>query len=144
MSKVPGEKGMHFFLGDFDDVGEELIMDRIGNILFNRHKFGMTYLIKTGRGWHIASFSVKLPLAEYTEILEEMRADEEYVKWVRKVKYGVLRISRRSVHFTVPYLYRVLIPPWKSDENTFYRDFYFSLLSMENEIMDIQRVRVLK
>jgi len=143
VSKVPSEGGRHFFLADFDDISEKTILRRIGRILFDRHRFGVTYLIKSGRGWHVASFSVKLTLPYYARILEEMKADSEYIRWVKKVRYGVLRVSRRSSHGEVPFVYKVLVPPWKSKDDL-YRDFYINLLSFEDKVETIRRVRVVE
>jgi hypothetical protein len=156
-SVIPGSD-KHFFLGDFDidddefHTGENLLMERVGNVLFNKYLFGTVYMSKTGKGYHLACFSVGLPLDLYVTILKEMKADDKYIEWVEKVKYGVLRLSRRSSHHTVPALYRVLLPPWSAvyrrhplytvKENTFSRDFYINLLRIEQGIEKIVRVRV--
>ena len=71
VSEVPNKRNRHFFLADFDDILESTVMRRIGRILFDKYKFGTVYLVRTGRGWHVASFSVRLTLEEYVKILED-------------------------------------------------------------------------
>ncbi|MEM2146105.1 MAG: hypothetical protein QW279_12140 [Candidatus Jordarchaeaceae archaeon] len=132
----------HFFFADFDNVSEKVLLERVGKILFNKRKFGPVYMLKTGRGWHLLCFSVSLSLEEYVEILKEMKADEKFVEWVEKVGYGVLRLSRRSSHLNVPYLYKVLIPPWSFKEDVAARNFYFKILNIESSINNIVRVVV--
>ena len=133
-------KGKHFFMGDFDDVTKEELMDRVGKILFNKYKFGRVYLIKSGKGYHLISFSKLLSLKEYLKILKEMKADEKYIEWVERTGYGILRISRRSGHFKVPKLEAILISPYDSDEIKGSRNFYFLLLKLEERYKEVRRV----
>lgn len=136
------EKGKYFFFADFDEISEEELMRRVGSILFDEHEFGNCYLVKSGRGWHLVNFTEKMNLEEYVKILEEMGVEENYIRWIRKVEYAILRIARRSSHKKVPVLMRVLISPHKKKEDVFYRDFYFTLLGLEKAYKDIIRVAV--
>jgi hypothetical protein len=139
VSKV-GDK--HYFLADFDKGSKKEIMNKVGKVLFDKYKFGNCYLIKSGRGWHLANFSKKLSLEDYVKILKEIGACNKFIEWVEKVKYGVLRVSRRSSHFLVPKLVAVLKSPYNEEENIFLRNFYFSILELEENYTDVKRVRV--
>lgn len=142
-SKIPRSR-KHYFLADFDEIKEETLMDRVGRILFNKHTFGVVYLIETGKGFHLANFTEKLKLAIYIKLLKEMKSDKEFIRWVKKVGYGVLRLSRRSGHKTVPLLRSILLPPYKyrHRENVFIKNFYFTALKLEERDKNIRRVVV--
>lgn len=149
-SIIPRRKS-HFFLADFDSQDEEAVMQKVGRVLFDKEKFGVVYMVKTGRGFHLLNFTHRLSLNKYVLLLKKMGADKKFIKWVKKVGYGVLRLSRRGYYkdgyitgTNVPRLYRVLIPSYKykKRENKFYRSFYFSILRFEQDISDIKRVRV--
>lgn len=132
----------HYFLADFDGGSKREIMKKVGKILFDKYKFGNCYLIKSGKGWHLVSFSKKLPLEDYVKILKEVGACSKFIEWVERVKYGVLRISRRSSHFLVPKLIAVLKSPYSNKEDIFYRDFYLTLLDLEESYRNVKRVKV--
>jgi hypothetical protein len=133
----------HLFFCDFDEENQEQIMKLVGNILFNKYKFGNCYLIKSGKGYHVINFSEKLTIKKYANILEEMGSDPKYIEWVKdRVNYGVLRLSRRSSHRQVPKLIAILKSPHNKKEDEFTRDMYFNLLSLEDQISNILRVKV--
>ena len=133
----------HFFLADFDNTNIKKLMEKVGRILFDKYKFGAVYLIKSSdKNYHLVSFSKRLTLKEYLKILKEMGSDEKFIEWVKKVKYGVIRLSRRSSHFKVPVLLKALIPPYKYKEDIFYRNLYFSFLKLESKIFEVKRVLV--
>lgn len=140
-SPIPNSN-KHFFLADFDHESPEEIMGLVGKILFDKHKFGNCYLIKSGKGYHVISFSKKLTINKYANILEEMDADPKYIEWIRHVKYGVLRMGRRSSHKKVPKLIAILKSPYHKQEDVFIRNYYFNLLSLEDNIYDIIRCKV--
>jgi len=135
------ETGKHFFLADFDDVTEEELMDRVGKILVSKYQLkGKFYLIKSGKGLHLISFSNLLDLKTYVKILKEMKADEKFIFWVKKVKYGILRLSRRSSHRKVPKISKILLSPYPAEDSDI-KYWYFVLLNLE-EAYDTQRVIV--
>lgn len=138
----PVDKQHHYFLCDIDNPDEEAVMKKIGMILFKKEHFGHVYLVKSGKGFHVVSFSKLLTLEEYVELLEEMEADTKFIYWVNKVKYGVLRLSRRSSHRQVPKLVKVLLSPYHTWEDIKTREIYFSFLNMEEQYEDIIRVKV--
>jgi hypothetical protein len=142
VSNVPNEDSKHFFLADFDNISEKEIKRKVGKILFDKYNFGPVYVMKTGKGYHLLCFSVKLSLRKYVKILKEVKADSMFIEWVSKVKYGVLRLSRRSTHLNVPYLAMVLFPDYRYEEYAFCKDFYFSTLKIEDDIREIVRVKV--
>jgi len=135
-------KDRHFFLADFDNATEIELMEKIGKILIDKHKFGVCYLIKSGKGYHVLNFTEKLTLEKYIELLQELESDPLYIKWVKKVGYGVLRISRRSIHMKVPKLRKVLLSPYKNEEDISVRNFYFMLLRLEMAYASVKRIIV--
>lgn len=142
-SPVPNEPNKHYLLVDWDDKSPEEIMGLVGKVIFDKHKIGDCYLLKSGKGYHLVSFSVKLSLDEYVQILEEVDADPKFVEWIKnRVFYGVLRLSRRSSHFKTPKLEAVLKSPYHKHEDIFVRNYYFNLLNFEDKISYIQRVKV--
>ncbi|MFQ6118287.1 MAG: hypothetical protein ACE5KE_00205 [Methanosarcinales archaeon] len=135
--------GSHWLFCDFDDIDENELLSRVGNILFDKYNFSRCYLIKSSEHkFHLVSFSRKLKLETYLNILKELGCDKNYIKWVKKVKYGVLRISRRSVHKKVPKLYKILVNGKRKclKEYLFMRDFYFMLLNLEGYYKDVKKV----
>lgn len=140
---IPNTKNSHFFFADFDYETPEEIMGLVGKILFDKHKFGNSYLIKSGKGHHVINFSEKLTISKYADILEEMGADPKYIEWVRdRVSYGVLRLSRRSSHKQVPKLIAIMKSPYHKWEDEYTRDMYFNLLKLESNISNIIRCKV--
>lgn len=135
-------KGRHYFMADFDNVSEKELMKRVGSVLFDKEKFGHVYMIRTGRGFHLVSFSKPIRIDRYIRILKEMKADPLFIKWVKRVKYGVVRLSRRSSHMTVPKLHRILLSPYCNEENEILRAMYLSLLSFERRHRKVARVIV--
>lgn len=136
------ETGKHFFLADFDDITEKELMNRVGKILIDKYKLrGRFYIINSGRGLHLISFSNYLDIKEYIKILKDMKADEKYIKWVKKVKYGILRLSRRSSHRKIPKISKILLSPYPA-EDSLIKYWYFSILNLEDSY-DIKRVVVL-
>jgi hypothetical protein len=69
-----------------------------------------------------------------------MKADEKFIFWVKKVKYGILRLSRRSSHRKVPKISKILLSPYPAEESDI-RFWYFTLLNLE-ETYDVKRVIV--
>lgn len=135
--------GSHYFVADFDGVGEDELMERIGKILIAKRGFGHCYLVRSSyESFHVLNFTNRLAIREYVDILKEIGADANFTKWVEKVGYGVLRISRRSRHFLVPILYRVLLSPFNRREDTTKKLLYLSLLGLEGEYKTVARVRI--
>ncbi len=135
-------KKQHYFLGDFDSIQKKTIIRRIKKVLFEKHKFGNVYLVKSGKGFHVLSFSNKLTLRKYAQILKDMKADSKYIEWIKKVGYGVLRVSRRSSHMSVPRLTAVFISPYNRREDTFKLMSYLLIINTEQSILDVKRVRI--
>lgn len=135
-------KDEHYFFADFDNMTELELMEKVGKILIEKHKFGVCYIVRSGKGLHVLNFTEKLTLAKYVKLLEELGSDPKFVEWVEKVKYGVLRISRRSNHMRVPRLSKVLLSPYKKSEDLFMRNFYFMLLKLELAYINVERVIV--
>jgi hypothetical protein len=142
ITSIAPDKKHHYFLCDIDNNNVNEIMEKIGTFLIEKRKFGTVYLIRSGKGYHILSFSRLLAITEYTEILEEIGADPKFIEWVKKVKYGVLRLSRRSSHKQVPKLEKVLKSPYNSSEDEVTRDMYFMALNLEKGINNIIKVEV--
>jgi hypothetical protein len=132
----------HWLLADWDDKGLNKILEICGNVLFKKRGFGNCYIIKSGHGYHLINFSHKLKLKTYVQILKELKVDPKYIKWVERVSYGVLRLSRKSPHKQVPELVGVLQPPYPMGEDIFTRNLYFNLLNLERQINEIKKVRV--
>jgi hypothetical protein len=141
-SYIPNSNGLHYFLADFDNESPKEIMGRAGKILIEKYRFGHLYLIKSGKGYHIVSFSKKLTINKYIKILNEMDADRRFTWWVKKTKYGIVRLSRRSSHMKVPKLVAVLKSPYHKWEDTFARDYYLHILRLEDKIKTVKRVKV--
>jgi hypothetical protein len=133
----------HFFLADFDYETQEEIMEKAGKILVEKYRFGNIYLLKSGKGFHLVSFSKRLKLKTYVKILKEMDADPKFIIWIERVKYGILRLSRRSKHMKVPKLIAVLQSPFHQWEDSFAKHLYFTFLNLEAKINTIKRVRVI-
>jgi hypothetical protein len=140
---ISGTNDRHFLLADIDGGRKSEIVRRVGEVCIDKHHFGDCYLMKTGRGWHIVNFTNELSLREYVQVLSELKCDKKFIWWVNKVKYGVLRISRRSSHWNVPYLDSVVMSPYKRKENEVKKSNYFGLLGMEKNFKNVQRVDVL-
>jgi len=140
-SRTP--KGLHYFLGDFDRIPSEELMNRVGEILFIKEHFGTVYMIRTGKGFHLGEFTTPITIKRYVRILKEMEADVNFIKWVNKVKYGVLRLSRRSGHWNVPYLEKVLTNPDSTKlEDASRKAGYLMILNLESDISTVDRVEV--
>lgn len=137
-----GEK--HYLLADFDAISKEEVLKRIGSILMDKYKFGDCYLVCSGNGWHVVNFSDLMSLEGYVKVLEELGCDMNYIYWIKKVRYGVLRLSRRSSHFKVPYLDGVIVSPYKKEENEVMKGVYFGLLELEQNYKSVRRVLVYK
>jgi hypothetical protein len=140
---VSGFNNSHFLLADIDGGDREETMMRIGAVCIEKHHLGDVYVVKTGKGWHVTNFTDVLTLKEYVKILRDLKADPKYIHWVKKVRYGVLRVSRRSSHWNVPYLDAVFISPFKKKEDEVKKVTYFGLLDMEQNFKSVQRVSVL-
>lgn len=136
------QKGKHYFMADFDHVKESALLKRIGTVLLDQERFGHIYLIKSGKGYHVVEFSTPLRIDRYVRILKKMKADPLFIKWVSRVKYGVLRLSRRSSHMTVPVLYKILLSPYNCKEDEYLRTIYLNLLSFEKKYRKVRRVVV--
>jgi hypothetical protein len=140
---VSGFNNKHFLLADIDGGDREELMKRVGIVCIERHQMGDCYVVRTGKGWHVTNFTDELTLKEYIQILKELQCDPKYIWWVKKVRYGVLRVSRRSSHWNVPYLDAVFISPFKKKEHEVKKSTYFGLLEMEQNFKNVQRVSVL-
>jgi len=135
--------GRHYFLADFDGIGQQDLMMRVGKVLYTKEHFGKVYVMKTGKGYHIAEFTHPITIRRYVRILKAMEADRNFIKWVDKVKYGVLRLSRRSGHWNVPYLVVVLNNPDSHlPEDTSRMLAYMMCLSLEDGIKTVEKVDV--
>jgi hypothetical protein len=137
------ERGLHYFLADLDNVSLEEVMMRVGKHLYTKEHFGKVYVMKTGKGYHLCEFTHPISLRRYVRLLKAIKADVNFIKWVGKVKYGVLRLSRRSGHWNVPYLVVVLNNPDSHLlEDTSRMFAYMMCLSLENDIREVERVDV--
>lgn len=141
-SIADSEQGLHYFMADFDDIKESSLGKRIGRILFDKHRLGTIYFIKTGKGFHLLTFSKPITLDKYIEILCDMNADPKYIHWVEKVGYGVLRMSRRSSHMTVPVMTKIFVSPFNYQEDSFKKLCYKNILDFEDNNCIVKRVKV--
>jgi hypothetical protein len=139
---VSGVGDSHYLLADFDEIGLDDLMTKVGGVLFDKYGFGNCYILSSGRGLHLVSFSKKLTLREYVEILKELGACGAFIGWIERVGYGVLRISRRSSHRLVPRLVAVLSSDANREEDELACAMYFKLLNLENDYVDVKRVVV--
>lgn len=136
------QRGKHYFMADFDKINEEVLIERVGKILFDKYKLGHVYMIRTGKGFHIVSFSSPMRIDRYIRILKDMKADPLFIKWVKRVRYGVLRMSRRSSHMTVPILYKIFLSPYGNEEDEYLRTIYLNFLRLERRFKKVRRVVV--
>ena len=129
--------GTHKFFCDIDD-------DRLSRdaLCFLVNKFGYVCVIKSGKGFHLANFSVHLSLDELIELNKLLGADEKYVEWIKKVGYAVLRVSRRSTHFQVPKLIEIIKSKELSVEEIKDIALYKFILKLESNIDYVYRVVV--
>lgn len=134
-------KHNHYFMADLDDVDEKEVIERLENLML-KYACGNLYLMKTGKGFHIVTFSKPIPLETYISMLIDIQADPKYIEWVSRVKYGVLRLSRRSSHMNVPVLTKVFISPHKYQEDTFKKLCYKNILDIEYNIKEVKRIKV--
>lgn len=132
----------HYLLADFDNIDEESLLDSIRYPLFEKRKFGRCYIVKSGKGYHLLNFTNSMTTDEYISVLKEMKyCDPKFIEWVERVRYGVLRLSRRSSHGKVPELQSV-VEGYNSKEDENRRMLYFSLLGLEKNYNRIRRVKV--
>jgi hypothetical protein len=136
-----GKRG-HYFLGDFDDIDVNDLVNRVFSVLIDGHRFGDVYVVRSGKGYHVLNFTNVLSLPDYVKILDEIGADKMFVKWVKKVRYGILRVSRRSSHGKVPSLECIVTSRNRLPENETAKSWYFWLLGQENSYKSVRRVRV--
>ena len=139
---VSGFNDMHYLLADIDRGSKEDMLQRIGNICIEKHGLGTCYLVRSGKGWHIVNFTDILTLDRYVKILSDLGCDPKFIWWVKKVRYGVLRISRRSKHWKVPSLESVVVADDWKQENLIKKFSYLSLLDMEKSFNTVQRVDI--
>lgn len=139
---VSGKGDKHFLLADIDGCTLKQIVRRVCRVCIKKHRMGHCYIARTGKGWHITNFSDKLTLRKYMDILKDLKADPKYIYWVGRVKYGVLRVSRRSSHWNVPYIAAVVNSPYRRKENQICKITYLSLLDMEKSFNNVCRVYV--
>jgi len=126
----------HKFFCDIDDNLSEDVLCFLAN------KLGYICVIKSGRGYHLANFSVRLSLDELIELNKLSGADEKYVEWIKKVGYAVLRVSRRSSHFQVPKLIEIIKSKELSVEEIKDIALYKFILKLESNIDYVYRVVV--
>lgn len=134
------DNSKHFFFADLDtDDYDEILLKSM--LLLNHMDY--VIIVKSGKGYHLLNFQ-KFTLEKYVYLLELIGADENYIKWVKKVGYGVLRISRKSSHFKVPKIDSII----KKQDYKFTEDekknifLYLSLIGLEKDIKDVLRVEV--
>jgi hypothetical protein len=128
--------GTHKFFCDIDDKLNEDV------VCFLANKFGYICVIRSGRGFHLANFSVHLSLDELIELNKLLGADEKYIEWIKRVGYAVLRISRRSSHFQVPRLEGIVISRDLSFDEIVDIATYKFLLNLESKINYVYKVVV--
>ena len=139
------ERGLHYFLADLDNVSLDEVMMRVGKVLYSKEHFGKVYVMKTGKGYHLCEFTHPISLRRYLRLLRAIKADVNFIKWVGKVKYGVLRLSRRSGHWNVPHLAVILNNPNSHmPEDVSRKTAYMVILNMENDIKGVEKVDVLE
>lgn len=144
ITSVASPVGMHYVCADWDNVPIEMVMMKAGQVLFGKYHFGNCYIMQTGRGFHLLNFSNKIPLEQYITIMKELECDRNYIAWVEKVGYGVLRISRRTPHFSIPVLSRILLSPYRVPEDESRKHMYFASLGFETNYKSVRRVKVYK
>lgn len=130
----------HFFFADLDTSCYDEVLCKC-MLLLNHVDY--VIIVNSGKGYHVLNFQ-KHDFDKYVYLLELVGADENYVRWVKKVGYGVLRISRRSSHFKVPRFEGM----FKKRGYVFDRDevkkilLYLSLIELESEVEHVIRVVV--
>jgi len=150
-SIVPRRPTHHFLLGDIDRGVDETfpdfkkrVIEACKIVLFEEEDFDTVFVIKSSdRGMHFISFDKELSLPKYVYLLDRLHCDEKFIEWVVKVKYGVLRVSRRSKHNQVPEVIAVLRRKDSKLKNRHLTGYYFSILGFEKDINKIKRVRVI-
>lgn len=135
------DNSKHFFFADLDtDDYNEILLKCM--LLLNHMDY--VIIVKSGKGYHLLNFQKKFTLEKYVYLLELIGADENYIKWVKKVGYGVLRISRRSSHFKVPKVDTLVKKQgyeFTKNDNK-YIFFYLSLIGLEKDIENVLRVEI--
>lgn len=142
MVTISPDPEKHYFFADIDCVSEKVVKNRVGNLI-RKFKTGHIYIVRSGKGWHLVSFSKPVDLDTYVKMLKFVKADPQFIAWIKKVKYGVLRMSRRSSHMQVPVFNSVFMSPFCRRENELLRTMYLSLLRYENNIGTVRRVGVM-
>lgn len=141
MVSCADDNGLHYFLADLD-IKDRKKVEQIAMKLVQKYRTGNIYVVKSGKGFHLISFSSPVTLRKYIEMLKFVRADAMFIAWIRKVGYGVLRISRRSSHMKVPSITSVIVSPYNTKENLVMKVFYLSLLQYEQKENEVRRVLV--
>lgn len=131
----------HYFLADLDEKDRNKVED-MAMKLVQKFRTGNIYVVRSGKGYHLISFSKPVGIDVYIKMLRFVKSDPMFVKWVKKVGYGVLRISRRSSHMQVPCVVSVMVSPYENRENSFMKGFYLSILKFEEKINKVRRVLV--
>ncbi len=129
------DDGTHKFFCDIDS--DDIDVDAVYDFL---DKYNYLIIINSGRGLHLANNSCHITIDEYIYWLERFKADEKYIEWVKKVKYGVLRISRRSSHWKVPKIEFILSRRELSEKEKEDIMMYYFLLKIETCFKSVKKV----
>jgi hypothetical protein len=138
---IEDNRQKHYFLADLDEKDRNKVED-MAMKLVQKFRTGNIYVVKSGKGYHLISFSKPVDINAYIKMLRFVKSDPMFVKWVKKVGYGVLRISRRSSHMQVPCVVSVMVSPYGIKENEMQKAFYLSALLYEQKINQVKRVLV--
>lgn len=138
---IEDNKQKHYFLADLDEKNRGKVED-IAMKLVQKFRTGNIYVVKSGKGYHLISFSKPMDINTYIKMLRFVKSDSMFIRWVKKVGYGVLRISRRSSHMQVPCVVSVMVSPYESRESEMQKAFYLSALLYEQKINEVKRVLV--
>ena len=141
MVTITPNSDKHYFFADIDCVSEKVVKRRVGKLI-QKFRTGHIYIMRSGKGWHLVSFSKPVDLDTYVKMLRFVKADPQFIAWIKKVKYGVIRMSRRSSHMQVPVFNSVFMSPYCKTENELIRTMYLSLLRYEHNIDVVRRVGV--
>ena len=113
---IEGNQQKHYFLADLDEKDQGKVED-VAMKLVQKFRTGNIYVVKSGKGYHLISFSKPVGIDAYIKMLRFVKSDPMFIKWVKKVGYGILRISRRSSHMQVPCVVSVMVSPYEVKEN---------------------------
>ena len=127
----------HFFFADLDDKDWEKAKEKCKRLV--EKYFDRVWLLFSGNGFHIVSFE-PISLSKLIKINEEIKADEKFIIYIKRMKKAVLRLSRKSEHAWVPRLVAIFFK--KRKPLNFWEKLYLKMLKVEDKIYRVERLVV--